>query len=82
MPPLAELEKEQYHDMKRLIETAALSAVLIIAGAALQGCNTLRSVGTDIKKGGQAIEDSDNNIQSQNVQRHTISERFAVNSNG
>ncbi|THF66853.1 entericidin A/B family lipoprotein [Pseudothauera nasutitermitis] len=31
-------------------------AVLVAAGMALSGCNTVKGIGKDVQKGGQAIE--------------------------
>ncbi len=36
------------------------SAILLVVGFALSACNTVRGVGQDIEKGGEAIQKSTN----------------------
>ena len=45
---------EVTHMKKAVVFTFILSALLVCLG----GCNTVRGFGTDLKKGGQAIERS------------------------
>ncbi len=54
--------------MFKSMKVAALVAILAVASAGLQGCNTFRGAGTDIKRGGEAIERSSNNAEFQAVQ--------------
>lgn len=50
------------------MKVAALVAILTLGSVAIQGCNTFRGAGTDIRRGGEAIERSSNNAEFQVVQ--------------
>ena len=58
--------------MFKRMKVTALVAILALASASLQGCNTFRGAGTDIKRGGEAIEKSSNDAEFQVVQVDTI----------
>lgn len=38
--------------------TIAVILVMAIAGATVSGCNTIRGMGRDIEKGGEAVQDA------------------------
>ena len=37
--------------------------VMVIAGVIASGCNTFKGAGKDIQKGGQAVENADEEVQ-------------------
>ncbi len=49
--------------MFRGLRMIALAAILAVAFAGMQGCNTFRGAGTDIRRGGEAIENSANEVE-------------------
>lgn len=40
----------------KFMKGVALALLVAVAAASVQGCNTMRGVGKDIQKGGQAVE--------------------------
>ena len=58
--------------MFKSMKVTALVAILALASAGLQGCNTFRGAGTDIKRGGEAIENAAAETEFQVVQADTI----------
>jgi predicted small secreted protein len=44
--------------MHKISNLIGLATVVVMACVCLNGCNTFRGAGTDIKRGGEAIENS------------------------
>lgn len=49
--------------MKRAIHLAAALALVAAMGVGMFGCHTLRGMGRDIQRGGEAIEDAASGAQ-------------------
>lgn len=44
--------------MKKWMRYLTLGIILLTLATAITGCNTVRGIGKDIEKGGQAIQDA------------------------
>ncbi len=56
--------RKEEHAMRKIGVMFVAVAVLALLGGSLLGCNTVKGVGKDIKRGGQAVENAADRVQN------------------